>query len=138
MRTYITGKRPVTTPRMTGGIESMKLKNLTFSVRYWPCQLLLSLSITSLLTLMLLIAPITATGIVQKMHKNHTNAVARMFIIRVFAAGLIVFFQIYVCKVSTFQAMISSTKLTTLSGWVPSSAGVILILFFMPVLWKTA
>ena len=46
---------------------------------------------------MLLIAPMTATGIVQKMHKNHTNAVARIFKIRVFAAGLIVFFQIYVC-----------------------------------------
>ena len=87
---------------------------------------------------MLLIAPMTATGIVQKMHKNQTNAVARMFKIRVFAAGLIVFFQIYVCNISTIQVVILSTKLTTLSGWVPSSAGVILILFFMPVLWKTA
>jgi hypothetical protein len=116
LNTYMTGKRPVTTPRMTGGIESMKLKNLTFSVRYWPCQLLLSLSITSLLTLMLLIAPMTATGIVQKMHKNHTNAVARIFIIRVFAAGLIVFFQIYVCSISIVQVAIVTSKLTTLSG----------------------
>lgn len=71
---------------------------------------------TNLLTLMLLIAPMTATGIVQKMHKNQTNAVARMFKIRVFAAGLIVFFQIYVCNVSTIQVVIMSTKLTTLSG----------------------
>ena len=116
LNTYMTGKRPVTTPRMTGGIESMKLKNLTFSVRYWPCQLLLSLSITSLLTLMLLIAPMTATGIVQKMHKNHTNAVARMFMIRVFAAGLIVFFQIYVCSISIIQVATVTSKLTTLSG----------------------
>lgn len=35
IRTYTTGKRPVTTPRMTGGIESMKLRKGTFSVRYW-------------------------------------------------------------------------------------------------------
>lgn len=52
------------------------------------------------LTLILLIAPMTATGIDQKMHKNHTNAVQRMFRIRVLAAGLIVFFQIYVGSVS--------------------------------------
>ena len=77
---------------------------------------MLSLSITSLLTLMLLIAPITATGIVQKMHKNHTNAVARIFMIRVFAAGLIVFFQIYVCSISIVQVAIVTSKLTTLSG----------------------
>jgi len=56
--------------------------------------------------LMLLIAPMTATGIVQKMHKNHTNAVARIFMIRVFPADLIVFFQIYVCEVSRVQDVI--------------------------------
>ena len=32
----------MTTPRMTGGIESMNRKNGTFSVRYCSCQLLLS------------------------------------------------------------------------------------------------
>jgi hypothetical protein len=51
------------------------------------------------LTLMLLIAPMTATGIVQNMHKNHTNAVKRMFIVLVFANGLMVFFQIYDCDI---------------------------------------
>ena len=56
--------------------------------------------------MMLLIAPMTATGIVQKMHKNHTNAVARIFMIRVFPADLIVFFQIYVCEVSRVQDVI--------------------------------
>ena len=71
---------------------------------------------TDLLTLMLLIAPMTATGIVQKMHKNHTNAVARIFKIRVFAAGLIVFFQIYVCSISIIQVATVTDKLTTLSG----------------------
>ena len=76
---------------------------------------MLSLAKTNLLTLMLLIAPMTATGIDQKMHKNHTNAVARMFIVRVFAAGLTVFFQIYAFNISTFQIVVS-TKLTTLSG----------------------
>jgi hypothetical protein len=67
-------------------------------------------------TLMLLMAPMTATGILQKMHKNHTNAVARMFKIRVFAADLIVFFQIYVCNISIVQVVDALTKLTTLSG----------------------
>ena len=49
-------------------------------------------------TLMLLIAPMTATGIVQKMHNHHMKAVARMLRIRVFAAVLIVFFQIWLCN----------------------------------------
>jgi hypothetical protein len=44
---------------------------------------------------MLLIAPMTATGIVQKMHSHHMKAVARMFIMRVLPADLIVFFQIW-------------------------------------------
>lgn len=76
----------------------------------------LLLTRTNLLTLMLLIAPMTATGIVQKIHKNHTNAVARMFKIRVIAADLIVFFQIYVGEVSTTQGITVSSRLTTLSG----------------------
>lgn len=45
-------------------------------------------------TLMLLIAPITATGMDQKMHRNQTNAVLRMLRVLVVASDLTVFFQI--------------------------------------------
>lgn len=54
---------------------------------------------TGLPTLMLLIAPMTATGMVQKMQRNQMNAVLRMLSVFVVASDLTVFFQIwYFCQ----------------------------------------
>jgi len=48
----------------------------------------------NLLTFMLLMAPIAATGMVQKMHRNQMNAVLRMLSVLVVPRDLTVFFQI--------------------------------------------
>jgi hypothetical protein len=48
----------------------------------------------NLRTLMLLIAPIAATGMDQKMHKNQMKAVLTMLSVLVTASDLTVFFQI--------------------------------------------
>ena len=45
-------------------------------------------------TLIFEIAPMAATGLVQKMHRNHTKAVLRILSVLVVARDLTVFFQI--------------------------------------------
>ena len=47
-----------------------------------------------LLTFMLLMAPMAATGMVQKIHRNQTKAVLRILSVLVVARDLTVFFQI--------------------------------------------